>query len=78
MQIRFLKMGISWPLLTFIFFLLVTISISIITIQIEKSADGVLGIRTRGCSMVGADENTELMKTRYLGENFVVVIAVLV
>ena len=28
--------------------------------QIEKSIDCVLGIRTRGRSMVGADETTEL------------------
>ena len=34
---------------------LVTISI----IKIEKSIDGVLGIRTRGRRMLGADENTE-------------------
>ena len=43
-------------LFLFIFVLfLVTISI-----QIEKSVDGVLGIRTRGRRMVGADESTEL------------------
>ena len=29
-------------------------------IQIENSVDGVLGIRTRGHMMVGADETTEL------------------
>ena len=29
-------------------------------IQIEKSLDGVLGIRTWGRKMVGADETTEL------------------
>ena len=39
-------------------FFLITISI----IQIEKSVDGVLGIRTRGRRMVGADETTELLR----------------
>ena len=34
--------------------------ITISTIQIEKSIDGVLGIRTRGHMMVGADDTTEL------------------
>ena len=33
-----------------------------ISIQIEKSMDGVLGIRTRGRRMVGADETTELWR----------------
>ena len=31
-----------------------------ISIQIEKSVDGVLGIRTRGRRMVCADETTDL------------------
>ena len=31
-------------------------------LQIEKSIDGVLGIRTRGHRMVGADETTELWR----------------
>ena len=31
-----------------------------ISIQIEKSIDGVLGIRTQGRRMVGADKTTEL------------------
>ena len=31
-----------------------------ISIQNEKSVDGVLGIQTWGHSMVGADETTEL------------------
>ena len=35
---------------------LITISI----IQIEKSVDGVLGIRTQGHWMAGADDTTEL------------------
>ena len=43
----------------FIFrYFLITISI----IQIEKSLDGVLGIRTRGRRMVGADKTTELWR----------------
>ena len=33
-----------------------------ISIQIEKSIDGVLGIRTRGRRMVGADKTTELWR----------------
>ena len=33
-----------------------------ISIQIEKSIDGVLGIRTLGRRMVGADETTELWR----------------
>ena len=40
----------------FLFIFLDTISI----LQIEKSIDGVLGIRTQGRRMVGADETTEL------------------
>ena len=31
-------------------------------LQIEKSVDGVFGIQTRGCRMVGADETTELWR----------------
>ena len=34
----------------------------IISTQIEKSIDGVLGIQTRGRTMVGADETTELWR----------------
>ena len=37
-----------------------TFLIQTLVIQIEKSIDGVLGIRTRGRMMVGADETTEL------------------
>ena len=33
-----------------------------ISIQIEKSVDGVLGIRTRGRRMVGAHKTTELWR----------------
>ena len=35
---------------------------SISTIQIEKSIDGVFGIQTCGCRMVGADETMELCR----------------
>ena len=38
-----------------------SITISISTIQIEKSIDGVLGIQTQGHRMVGADKTTELV-----------------
>ena len=48
-------LGQSRPLFVYICSFLITISI-----QIEKSIDGVLGIRTRGHRMVGADETTEL------------------
>ena len=44
----------------FVYFLPFLITISII--QIEKSVVGVLGIRTRGHSMVGADKTTELWR----------------
>ena len=53
-----LKMGQSRPLFVYSRYFLDTISI----IQIEKSIDGVLGTRTRGRRMVGADETTELYK----------------
>ena len=32
------------------------------TIQIENSLDGVIGIRTRGCRMVGANDTMELWR----------------
>ena len=54
-----LKMGQSWPL--FVYFCPFRITISII--QIETSIYVVLGIRTRGRSMTGADETTELWWT---------------
>ena len=57
-SICFLKMGQSRPLFVYFRDFLNTISI----IQIEKSVDGVLGIRTRGCRMVGADQTTELWR----------------
>ena len=50
-------MGQSRPLFFYFRPFLITISI----IQIEKSKDGVLGIRTLGRRMVGADETTELL-----------------
>ena len=49
----FKKMGQSRPLFVYFPPFLVTISI-----QIEKSVDGVLGNRTRGRRMVGAAETT--------------------
>ena len=52
----FFKMGQSRPLFVYFCHFLITISI------IEKSIDGVLGIRTRGRRMVGADETTELWR----------------
>ena len=50
-------MGQSRPL--FVYFRSFRVTISI---QIEKSVDGVLGIRTRGRMMVGADETPELWR----------------
>ena len=47
-------MGQSRPLFIYFRIFLVTISI-----QFEKSIDGVLGIRTQGRRMLGADETTE-------------------
>ena len=55
-------MGQSIPLFVYFHSYLVTISI-----QIEKSEDGVLGIQTRGRKMVGADKTTELSLTQALG-----------
>ena len=49
------KMGQSRPLFGYFRYFLDTISI----IQIEKSTDGVLGIRTRPHRLVGADETTD-------------------
>ena len=51
-------MGQSRPLFVYFCYFLITISIT----QIEKSVDGVLGIRTWGRRMVGADETTELWR----------------
>ena len=55
---KFLKMGQSRPLFVYFRSLLITISI----IQIEKGVEGVLGIRTWGRMMVGADKTTELWR----------------
>ena len=54
----FLKMGQPRPLFVYSRHFLVTISV----IQTEKSIDGMLGIRTRGRRMVGADVTTELWR----------------
>ena len=51
-------MGQSRPLFVYFRAFLITISV----IQIEKSLDGVLRIRTQGRRMVGADETTELWR----------------
>ena len=57
----FLKnMGQSRPLFVYFRSFLIPITISII--QIEKSIDRVLGIRTRVRRMVGVDETTELWR----------------
>ena len=58
-RIRILKKNLNGPILASfcLFFRSFLITISI---QIEKSIDGVLGIRTRGRRMVGTDETTEL------------------
>ena len=52
-----LKMGQSRPLFVYFRSFLITISL-----QIEKSNDDVLGIRTRGRRMEGADNTTELWR----------------
>ena len=44
----------------FVYFRPFIIQITILTIQIEKSINGVLEIWTRGRRMVGADKPTEL------------------
>ena len=50
-------MGQSRPLFVYFCSFLITISI-----QIEKSIDGVLGIWTRGRAMVGTDKTMELWR----------------
>ena len=54
-----LKLFLEWanPGLFFVYFCSFLVTISI---QIEKSIDGVLGIQTRGHRMVGADKTMEL------------------
>ena len=56
-----LKIIWSNPGLFFVYFrpFLIPTSITISIIQIEKSVDGVLGIRTRSRRMVGADKTME-------------------
>ena len=56
-------MGQFRPLFVYFRYFLDTISI------IEKSVDGVLGIRTQGRRMVGADETTELWRPLDLSLN---------
>ena len=50
----------SRPIIVYFRSFLIPITISII--KIEKSVDGVLGIRTQGHRMVGEDETTELWR----------------
>ena len=54
------NMGQSRPLFVYFRSFLIPTTISII--QIEKSVDGVLGIRTRGRRMVDVDDTTELWR----------------
>ena len=57
-QLQSISLFLNGPILaSFCFFRSFLITISI---QIEKSVDGVLGIQTRGRRMVGVDETTEL------------------
>ena len=65
-ECSFFKMGQSRPLFVYFCYFLIIISI----IQIEKSVDGMLGIRTRGRRMVGADETTELWRPQEGGMQF--------
>ena len=58
----FKKLGQTWPLFIFSSFSH-TVNVSISTIWIEKSIDGVFGIRTHGCKMEGTDETMELWRT---------------
>ena len=60
----FFLMGQSRPFFVYFHSFPVTIST-----QIEKSIDGVLGIRTRGRRMVGADETTELWRPPLMKES---------
>ena len=57
MSVFLKKMGQSRPLFVYFRSFLVTISI-----QTEKSIDGVLGIQTQGHRMVSADETMELWR----------------
>ena len=49
-----------WANLGLFLFIFVIFSLHLQFQQIEKSIDGELGIWTRGCRMVGADDTTEL------------------
>ena len=66
MKTFFTKMGQSRPLFVYFSSFLITISI----LKIAKSIDGVLGIRTRGLRMVGADETTELWRPLHVMKTF--------
>ena len=61
LELGTLTIFLKWanPSLFFVYFRSFPTTISI---QIEKSIDGVLGIRTRGRRMVGADKTTELWR----------------
>ena len=56
---QFLILNMDCPSLFLFIFVLFHIRIQL---QIEKSVDGVLGIRTRGHRMVGTDKTTELWR----------------
>ena len=64
----FISLKWASPGLFFVYFrpFLVTISI----IQIEKSIDGVLGIRTQGRRMVGADKAKEQWRLPFISLSF--------
>ena len=63
-------MGQSRPLLVYFRYFLDTFSI----IQIEKSVDGVHGIRTRGRRMVGADKTMELWRPQLKLFNYILIV----
>ena len=63
-------MGHCRPLFASFRHFLITISI----IQIEKSVDGVHGIRTRGRRMVGADETMELWRPQLKLFNYILIV----
>ena len=60
----FFKKWTNPGLFSFFYFRSFLITNSII--QIEKSVDGVVGIRTWGCRMVGADKTMELWRPPFL------------
>ena len=63
-------MGQSRPPIVYFRYFLNTMSM----LQFEKSIDGVLGIQTWGCRMVGADETTELWRPPINGKSYHMVI----